>query len=71
LAVAELPRLVLPDSERKRLEQGQVLAMTESLPGIEKSKEMAVFDAAGRLAAVAVFDRQRQMLQPLKVLHRS
>jgi tRNA pseudouridine55 synthase len=71
MAVAELPRLVLPDRERKRLEQGQVLAMTESLPEIEKGKEVAVFDAAGRLAAVAVFDPQRQMLQPLKVLHRS
>jgi tRNA pseudouridine55 synthase len=71
MAVAELPRLVLPDSERIRLEQGQAVAVTESLPGIEKSKEVAVFDAERRLAAVAAFDPQQQMLQPVKVLHRS
>jgi tRNA pseudouridine55 synthase len=67
MAVAELPRVVLLDSERKRLEQGQAVALAESPQGIEKSKEVAVFDAAGRLAAVAVFDPQRQLLQPAKV----
>ncbi len=69
MAVAELPRVVIPDSERKRLEQGQAVALAESPQGIEKSKEVAVFDAAGRLAAVAVFDSQRRTLQPVKVFH--
>jgi tRNA pseudouridine55 synthase len=71
MAVAELPRLVLPDSERKRLKQGQAIAVAESLQGIEKNKEIAVFDTVGTLAAVAVFDAQRQLLQPVKVFHRS
>ncbi len=69
MAVAELPRVVLPDSERKRLAQGQAVAVAEAPAGIEKSKEAAVFDAAGRLAAVAVFDSQRRTLQPVKVFH--
>ncbi len=69
MAVAELPRVVLPDSERKRLEQGQVVAVAESPARIEKCKEVAVFDAAGRLAAMAVFDWQRRTLQPVKVFH--
>jgi tRNA pseudouridine55 synthase len=69
MAVAELTRVVLPDSERKRLEQGQAVAFAESPAGIEESKEVAVFDAAGRLAAVAVFDSQRRTLRPVKVFH--
>jgi tRNA pseudouridine55 synthase len=69
MAVAELRRAVLPDSERKRLEQGQAVAFAESPAGIEESKEVAVFDAAGRLAAVAVFDSQRRTLRPVKVFH--
>ncbi len=69
MAVAELPRVVLPDSERKRLEQGQVVAVAESPAGMDKSKEVAVFDAAGGLAAVAMFDSQRRTLQPVKVFH--
>jgi hypothetical protein len=46
-----------------------VVALAESPAGTEQSKEVAVFDAAGRLAAVAVFDPQRQLLQPIKVFH--
>lgn len=71
MAVAELPRLVLPDSERKRMEQGQAVAIANAQQGIESGEEVAVFDSAGRLAAVAVFDPRKQMLQPVKVIHRS
>lgn len=77
-AVADLPRIVLPDSELKRLEHGQTVAVANSErpePDDEKAglaslsvQEAAVFDAAGRLAAVALFDPHRQMLQPVKVL---
>jgi tRNA pseudouridine55 synthase len=66
MAVAQLPRLVLPDNERKRLEQGQAVAVAPQV--LEKHTEVAVFDAVGRLAAVAVLDPQRQMLRPIKVL---
>jgi tRNA pseudouridine55 synthase len=66
MAVAELPRLVLPDNERKRLEQGQAVAVPTQ--GMTNRTEVAVFSVAGKLSAVAVFDPQRQMLQPVKVL---
>lgn len=67
MAVAELPRVVLSDSGRQRLEQGQTVAVGEAWQGIAKCRETAVFDAAGRLIAVAMFEPQRQLLQPLKV----
>jgi tRNA pseudouridine55 synthase len=66
MAVAELPRLVLPDNERKRLEQGQAVAVPAQ--GMTNRTEVAVFGVAGKLSAVAVFDPQRQTLQPVKVL---
>lgn len=68
MAVAELPRLVLPESEQKRLRQGQAVAVSAMPTEIEKGMEAAVFDAAGRLVAVAMLDSQRQMLRPIKVL---
>lgn len=78
MAVAELPRIVLPDSERKPLEQGQAVALGQTgsvscrVEGeLTNPLEVAVFDAAGRLAAVAMFDPRRQMLQPAKVFHQS
>ncbi|HTU88890.1 MAG TPA: tRNA pseudouridine(55) synthase TruB [Gemmataceae bacterium] len=93
-AVADLPRIVLGDSERKRLGQGQAVAVpsgerrragsvsdgcgsvanasgSSSLAARHSplaTPEVAVFDAAGRLAAVALLDPQRQLLQPAKVL---
>lgn len=78
MAVAELPRMVLTDSQQKRLEQGQAVVVSElsgrtgSTSGrvegsIGESTEVAVVDAAGRLAAVALLDPRRQMLQPAKV----
>jgi len=70
-AVAALPRLVLSESQRKRLEQGQVvvLAETPTFPhlGEEESGEAAVFDERGQLAAVARFDPRRGTLRPVKV----
>lgn len=69
MAIAELPRLVLPEHDRKRLCQGQAV----SIPAIggaplPPAGEVAIFNTEGRLAAVAVFDPRRQMLQPAKVL---
>lgn len=65
MAVAELPRIVVADRERERLAQGQSITLARD--GIENEQETAVFDLAGRLTAVAVFDPHRQTLQPLKV----
>jgi tRNA pseudouridine55 synthase len=66
MAVAELPRLVLPDSERKRLEQGQAVAVGPQ--GMKERTQVAVFDMVGKLSAIAVVDPQRRMLQPVKVI---
>ncbi|HEY7326211.1 MAG TPA: tRNA pseudouridine(55) synthase TruB [Gemmataceae bacterium] len=65
LAVSELPRLVLSENELRRLVQGQAIAAQPQ--GMRDPTEMAVFDTAGKLFAVAVLDPQRQMLQPVKV----
>ncbi|HTU22981.1 MAG TPA: tRNA pseudouridine(55) synthase TruB [Gemmataceae bacterium] len=77
-AVAELPRLVLPDNDLKRLCQGQKVllesrSVSEGAPALacaSGSEECctAVFDSADRLAAIAVFDPQRKTLHPAKVL---
>jgi tRNA pseudouridine55 synthase len=69
MAVADLPRLVLPERDVKRLCQGQTVAVPASggTP-ILPTGERAIFDTEGRLAAVAVFDPRRQLLQPAKVL---
>ena len=50
LAVAELPRVVLPPAEAGRLRRGQAVPLP---PGVSAGGVVAVFDAAGRLAAVA------------------
>jgi tRNA pseudouridine55 synthase len=69
MAVAELPRFVLPENELKRLCRGQAIALppTGETP-VPPTEEVAVFDASGRLVAVAVLDPRRRMLQPAKVL---
>jgi tRNA pseudouridine55 synthase len=67
LAVAELPRLVLPESEWKHLGQGQRVALTELPEGAEQG-EVAVFDAADHLVAVAELNPRAKLLQPLKVI---
>jgi tRNA pseudouridine55 synthase len=66
-AVGELPQLVLPESGRKCLEQGQAITLPEALKGVENNTEVAVVDAAGRLAAVALVDPVRPQLRPIKV----
>jgi tRNA pseudouridine55 synthase len=70
-AVAELPRLDLDAAAVARLRQGQGVALSgalrvENLPAA--ADEAAVFDPAGRLAAVAGIDRRHACLLPLKVL---
>jgi tRNA pseudouridine55 synthase len=66
MAVSELPRVVLPGDELRRLMQGQAIAAEPQ--GMRDQTEVAVFDAAGDLFAVALFDLHRQALQPVKVL---
>jgi tRNA pseudouridine55 synthase len=62
-AVAELPTITLAETELKRLRQGQAVALAACA-----GEEIAVFDGRGRLAAVATFDADRQLLRPAKVL---
>jgi len=64
-AVAELPRVQLAADELRRLCQGQALPMAALPAGDEE--EAAVFDAGGRLAAIAVCDEKRRLLRPAKV----
>src|SRR5205823_4936237 len=66
LAVAELPRLTLPERDLLRLRQGQAAPLPPDF-GAE-GEEVAVFDGAGGLAAVAAPDHARRLLRPLKVL---
>jgi tRNA pseudouridine55 synthase len=65
LAVSDLPRVQLAAGELRRLGQGQALPMTALPAGDEE--EAAVFDADGRLAAIAVCDVKRRLLRPAKV----
>jgi tRNA pseudouridine55 synthase len=67
LAVAELPRRVLPETDLKRLRQGQSVAV-EVLEHMEKGGEVAVFDSADLLIAVGVLDPIGKQLRPSKVL---
>jgi tRNA pseudouridine55 synthase len=66
-AVAELPRVVLPDTSLERLRRGQTITLAE-VPARSDEDEVAVFDAADRLIAVAAFDPVRNTLRPTKVL---
>jgi tRNA pseudouridine55 synthase len=65
-AVAELPHVVLPDTELHRLCRGQPVAPDVS-PHADPGTEMAVFDEANHLAAVAMVDAHGS-LRPLKAL---
>jgi tRNA pseudouridine55 synthase len=68
-AVAELPRVTLPEREVRRLRQGQAAALPADFGAA--GEEVAVFDEAGALAAVAAVaapDRARRTLRPVKVL---
>ena len=61
-AVAELPRMIVADEEVRRLRQGQAL-LRDGLDGAE----LAVFDAANRLVATAMWDAEKGMIRPDKV----
>jgi tRNA pseudouridine55 synthase len=70
-AVAGLPRLTLDAAQAARLRQGQSLSLAgDSLPRGEDQKTgaVALFDRSGQLVAVAVFDREKGLLRPEKVL---
>jgi tRNA pseudouridine55 synthase len=62
-AVRELPRVTLAAADVARLRQGQGVSLREAGAG-----EVAVFDAAGGLVAVAHLDPARGLLLPKKVL---
>jgi tRNA pseudouridine55 synthase len=64
-AVAELPRVVLPNADGRRLCQGQAVECTNTRSG---GGPIAVFDAGGRLLAVAECDPTGNVLRPAKVL---
>ncbi len=66
LAVAELPRVTLPAREVRQLRQGQAAAMPPDFAA--EGEEVAVFNEAGELVAVAAPDRARRQLLPAKVL---
>jgi tRNA pseudouridine55 synthase len=66
-ALAELPRLVLPAESVQRLLRGLPAEVPE---GVAAGGQAAVFDAAGRLAAVANVDAPRRLLLPDKVFPR-
>ena len=68
LAVAELPRLVLPEKDWKRLRHGQSIAVAEEPEWAAKTCEAAVFDTENRLIAVAMLDPNLKSLRPVKVL---
>jgi tRNA pseudouridine55 synthase len=70
-AVTELPRVNLPRPEADRLRQGQKIRARDSSTFASLSPavdEIAVFDEAGELVAVVVFNRSEQSLRPKKVL---
>jgi tRNA U55 pseudouridine synthase TruB len=66
LAVAELPRADLTEAEVRRLCQGQGVPRPAALTDVAGGQEVAVFDPAGRLAAVAT--AAGKVLRPSKVL---
>jgi tRNA pseudouridine55 synthase len=64
LALSDLPCVSLDRPGIERLRSGQAVA----LPRLPDAEEAAVFDEVGALVAVAVFDRARGLLAPVKVL---
>jgi tRNA pseudouridine55 synthase len=70
-AVAELPAVTLDPGDLSRLRQGQGVRLPDGpVAGGEEAagSEVAVYDAAGGLVAVAVVDPARRLLRPEKVL---
>jgi tRNA U55 pseudouridine synthase TruB len=64
-AVADLPAVALPPEALAQIRQGK--AVLSSAFVSEESREVAVFDLGGHLAAIAQ-TRKEGMLQPFKVL---
>jgi tRNA pseudouridine55 synthase len=62
-AVADLPRVTLPDPDIVRLRQGQAVPFAR-----DDGAEVAVFDPAGNLVAVATVEGRGGLLRPAKVL---
>jgi Pseudouridine synthase II TruB, C-terminal len=59
----------LPEPDVRRLCRGQTVPVPAVPEGVTPGEaEVAVFDAAGRLAAVAEFDPRRKLLRPAKVI---
>ena len=70
-AVAELPVVTVTAEQGSRLCQGQavpVVDVGDAGPGNCAAHPVAVFDAAHHVLAVAVYDRERRLLRPAKVL---
>ncbi len=70
-AVAELPRIVLQDSEIAKLRQGQCIGWLHSMNPAGKpapGPEIAAFDQENNLVAVVGHDADQKVLFPLKVL---
>jgi tRNA pseudouridine55 synthase len=66
-AVAELSRCTLPEPELVRLCRGQAVFPASAGQPIEQERDIAIFDASDRLAAVARVDADG-FLRPVKVL---
>jgi tRNA pseudouridine55 synthase len=67
LAVSELPRVAFGPRQWERFQRGQAVPSPGGAPAGEGG-EVAVFDAAGRLLAVAAVDAGRGLLRPARVL---
>ncbi len=67
-ALAELPRLVVPEGDAERLARGQSVPLPA---GERPAGEVAVFDAGGRLVAVATAGAPGGALRPDKVFPRT
>jgi tRNA pseudouridine55 synthase len=69
-AVSALPRVTLPDPEISRLRRGQSVPLGAAGPAEQpvRAEEVAVFDPAGTLVAIAAVDRAGGLFRPDKVL---
>src|SRR5262249_1060248 len=65
-AVRDLPQLTLSAEEVNRLRHGQSVPLA-GIGVADEEKETAIFDASGRLAAVARVRRAPQELRPEKI----
>jgi tRNA pseudouridine55 synthase len=66
-ALAGLPRYTADEREAARLRQGQAIPCRNQPVPASESEEVAIFDAAGNLVAIAGVDLGRRLLRPAKV----